>query len=401
MSEDSVIPAAQDGERLFVIHHSEIALKKGNRPFFESRLRQALRNALADLEGARIVPQYGRVFVEAAADVDDERVLERLRRVIGIAEIRVAYRGSSDPQELGRQVLEKVRNLSFNTFCVDTRRADKSFPYTSVEINRIVGAAVQEALQKPVRLRDADLVIKIEVFNRKVYFSVRTEPGERGLPVGSTGKVMSLLSSGIDSPVSSFLMMKRGCHVTFVHFHSFPYVEKNSLYNAAELVKRLTVYQTHSKLFLTPLAKIQQAIIMNAPTKLRVVLYRRMMLRLAERLAARERCRALVTGESLGQVASQTLENIAAISQAVSMPILRPLIGMDKEEIIRRARGLGTFDISTEPYDDCCSYLVPPNPETHAKLPEVLEAEARLEGIEDLLAEALAETEIMRFRFPE
>ncbi|MDZ7314900.1 MAG: tRNA 4-thiouridine(8) synthase ThiI [candidate division KSB1 bacterium] len=388
-------------DQLFIIHHSEIALKKGNRSFFESRLRQAMRRAFADIKGVRILNEYGRMFVYPPAETDLDLLLSRLQKVIGIAEIRVAHRGSPDPDELKQQVLEQVRNLTFESFCVDTRRADKSFPLTSVEINRLVGAEVHDRLGKRVDLRNPELTVKIEIFNRKVYFSVKSVPGERGLPIGSTGKVLSLISSGIDSPVSSFLMMKRGCSVAFVHFHSFPFTEKSSYYNAVELVKRLNIYQYQSKLYLVPLAELQRAIILSAPTKLRIVLYRRMMLRLAERIAVREGCRALITGDSLGQVASQTLPNIAAISEAVRMPILRPLIGMEKDEIIRIARRIGTYEVSTEPYDDCCSFMAPPNPETNAGIAEVQEAEKNLGDYQALLEEALAKTEIRRFCYPE
>jgi tRNA uracil 4-sulfurtransferase len=327
-------------------------------------------------------------------------VLDRLKRVIGIASVRIAFRGDADPEVLKNQVLERVKDLRFDSFRVDARRADKSFPFTSMQVNEIIGGYIHDALHRRVDLTHADLVISIEIFNQRVYFSVQSMPGERGLPLGSTGKVVSLLSSGIDSPVASFMMMKRGCHVTFVHFHSYPFTEKSSIYNAVELSRRLTIYQNRSKLYLAPLADIQRAIIMSAPAKLRVVMYRRMMFRLAEKIAAKEHCRGLVTGESLGQVASQTLDNIAAISQAVSLPVLRPLIGMDKDEIIRFARRIGTYETSTEPYDDCCSYLVPPKPETHARLAEVLDVEQKMGDWQGLLHEALAKTELERFAFP-
>ena len=386
--------------RLLIIHHSEIALKKGNRAFFEKRLRLSIRNALAGLGEFRIISGYGRILLFIAPSISIELALQRLRKVIGIAAVRVSFRGDVDPHVLKCEILEQVKNLSFASFRVDARRADKSFPYTSVQINEIVGGYIHERLNKPVDLKAAELVIPIEIFNRRVYFSIHAVSGERGLPIGSTGKVLSLLSSGIDSPVSSFLMMKRGCHVTFVHFHSFPFTEKSSYYNAIELVRRLTVFQYHSRLYLVPLAEIQRAIIAAAPAKLRIVLYRRVMLRLAERIAGRERCPALVTGDSLGQVASQTLHNIAAVSEAGHLPVLRPLIGLDKEEIIRIARRIGTFEVSTEPYDDCCSFMAPPNPETNAKPAEVLEAERRIMKMGELLQNALAKIEIERFSFP-
>ncbi len=387
-------------DKLIIIHHSEIALKKGNRSFFESRLRLNIRKAVSDLHGVRVKIEYGRFFVWVDEHTDLDVVLQRLQHVIGIASIRVAYPGDPDPHVLKEQVFEKVKDLEFDSFRVDTRRADKQFPYNSVQINQIVGGRIHTALGKRVDLKNGELVIHIEIFNQRVFFSTSTLAGERGLPVGSTGKVLSLLSSGIDSPVSSYMMMKRGTQVIFVHFHSFPFTEKSSYYNAIELTKKLTRYQYNSKVYMVPLATLQQEIILATPPKLRVILYRRMMLRLAERIAKRERCRALVTGDSLGQVASQTLENIAAISQSVTLPIFRPLVGMEKNQIIDVAREIGTYKTSTEPYDDCCSYLVPPKPETKAKLNEVLEAEDKMEDWQGLIRSALEESEVLRFEFP-
>jgi thiamine biosynthesis protein ThiI len=222
----------------------------------------------------------------------------------------------------------------------------------------------------------------------------------RGLPSGSSGRVVSLLSSGIDSPVSSYQMQKRGCRVFFVHFHSFPLTNKASYHNAIKLATKLTSFQYTTKLYLIPLIKIQQAIILSAPAKLRLLLYRRMMFRLAEKIAWKEKARALVTGESVGQVASQTLENIVAINEAVTIPILRPLIGQDKDEIIELAKKINTFNISIEPYDDCCSYLVPENPETKAKIAEVRQAEEKIENWQQLINQALKEAEVVKINFP-
>lgn len=392
---------SQHHDTLIIIHHSEIALKKGNRSFFENRLVQNIRKAVRDLSGVRVRVAFGRFLVWVHDPDELDVIVNRLQHVIGIASIRVAYPGDPDPDMLKEQVFDKVKDLDFHSFRVDTRRADKQFPFKSVEINQVVGARIHKSLGKPVDLKHGELVVNIEIFNQRVYFSINSIPGERGLPVGSTGKVLSLLSSGIDSPVSSYMMMKRGTQVTFVHFHSFPFTEKSSYYNTIELTKRLTLYQNDSKIYMVPLAPIQREIILVAPAKLRVVMYRRMMLRLAERIARRERCRALVTGDSLGQVASQTLENIAGISQAVTLPVLRPLIGMEKNQIIDLARHIDTYDTSTEPYDDCCSYLVPPKPETKAKLEEVLQVEEKLGDWQALLQRALQDSEVLRFQVPE
>ncbi len=387
--------------RMIIVHHSEIALKKGNRSFFEQRLRANIRRALEDIKGVNVRVDYGRFVLLLEDDCDVDLIVQRLKHVIGLASIRVAFKGDPDPEILKEQVFELVKDKQFESFCVDTNRVDKQFPYTSTQVNQIVGGKIHMDLGRRVDLKNAEFVVKIDIVNKRVYFSVNRYPGERGLPIGSTGKVVSLLSSGIDSPVSSFRMMKRGCQIIYVHFHSFPFTEKTSYYNALELAKILNVYQNNSKIYFVPLADIQKEIILAAPAKLRVVMYRRMMLRLAEWIARRERARALVTGESLGQVASQTLENIAAISQAVEIPILRPLVGMEKEEIIDTARRIGTFDISTEPYDDCCSYLVPPKPETKAKMDEVLAVEEKMGNWQALLDQALKEAEVEKIQFPQ
>ena len=391
----------EKSDRLITLHHSEIALKKGNRSFFENRLRSNIQRALSEIQGVNIHINYGRFVLSVSDDCDIRLVIERLKHVIGLASIRLAFRGSSDPEILKEEIFDLVKNKKFKSFCVDTNRVDKKFPFTSTQVNEIVGARIHTATGVRVDLKNAEFIIKIDIVNKRVYYSVDMFPGERGLPVGSTGKVVSMLSSGIDSPVSSFRMMKRGCRIIYVHFHSFPFTEKSSYYNALDLAKRLNVYQNDSRIYFVPLADIQKEIILAAPAKLRVVMYRRMMLRLAERVAHKEKARAIVTGDSLGQVASQTLENMAAISEAIHMPVLRPLVGMEKEEIIAVARRIGTFGISTEPYDDCCSYLVPPKPETKAKLDEVHAVEERMHNWPKLIEEALKATELEKIRFPE
>ncbi len=387
--------------RVIIVHHSEIALKKGNRSFFESRLRTNIKQSLRDVPGVDVRIDFGRFLIYLEDFVDIDLVVQRLKQVIGIASFKVAFKGSSDPEILKEQVFDKVKHLQFESFRVDTRRADKQFPFKSVEVNQIVGARIHTAMKKRVDLKNAQLVVNIEIFNKQVFYAVDSYPGERGLPVGSTGKVVSMLSAGIDSPVSSFRMMKRGCQVIFVHFHSYPFTEKSSVYNAIELARKLTVYQNHSKVYIVPLGDVQKEIIIASPPKLRVVMYRRMMFRLAERIAQKEGARAIITGESLGQVASQTLENIAAISEVVDMPVLRPLIGMEKEEIIRSSRQIGLFEISIEPCADSCSYLVPQRPETKARPEQVHAAEEKMGDWQALLDRALQETEVEQLDFPE
>ena len=383
-----------------IIHYSEIALKKGNRGYFEQQLKSNILHALNDLDVNHLKIDFGRFVLSLPDNTPIDLIVERLKDVIGIAHFSVSYNGNTDVDILKEQVFEKLKKLEFNTFKIHTRRADKQFPLTSVQVNQIIGAKIHTELKKPVNLTNPDLICTIEIFNKKIFFHCDRVEGRRGLPVSSSGKVVSLLSSGIDSPVASYRMMTRGCKVIFVHFHSFPFTDKTSYRNAMTLASQLTRFQYVSHIYLVPLVKIQQAIIEQAPPKLRLILYRRMMFRIAELIAKKERAKALVTGESLGQVASQTLENITAISEVVSLPILRPLIGMEKETIVRQAKCLGTFITSIEPYDDCCSYLVPRNPETKAKLSEVQTAEGKIENWQELIKEAIKQAEVKTIGFP-
>lgn len=391
----------QSDDNIFVmIHYSEIGLKKGNRGFFESRLRDNIQRALKDCSETNVTMDFGRFVLRLPPDAPLDQIISRLKNIIGIAHFSIAHHGDLDLNILKEQVFEKLQNVPFNSFKIAARRADKQYPYTSVQVNQIVGERIFIGMKKAVDLTNPDLTCHIEIFNKKIFFYFDRNKGIRGLPIGSSGRVVSLLSSGIDSPVASFRMMTRGCRVIFVHFHSFPFTDKSSYHNAIKLAKLLTKYQYTSRIYLVPLVKIQEAIIMQAPAKLRLILYRRMMFRIAEMIARKERAKALVTGESLGQVASQTVENIAAISGVVALPILRPLIGVDKEWIIEQAKEIETFTTSTEPYDDCCSYLVPKNPETHARLDEVHAAENNIENWQELIREAVKEAEIKKMEFP-
>ena len=391
-----------NNEKKVIIHYSELGLKKRNRKFFEHHLKNNIQQALADLSlpADSLKIDFGRFILNLPENAPLATINARLREIIGIAHFNIAFNGNPDVHLLKEQILKKLEQEDFNTFCIDTRRADKQFPFTSVEVNQIVGEHIHRALNKSVQLKDPDLRCIIEIYNQKVFFSYQRMPGLRGLPVRSSGKVVSLLSAGIDSPVASFRMMTRGCQVVPVHFHSFPFTDKRSYYNAIELTRQLTRFQYQTRLYLVPLVRLQEAIIAHAPAKWRLLLYRRMMFRIAERIALKEKAKALITGESLGQVASQTLENIAAVSAVATLPVLRPLIGLDKETIIQQAKTIGTFRTSTEPFDDCCSLLVPPNPETKASASTLENTENNIENWTALLEEALEKTEVKKFHFP-
>ena len=387
-------------KQFIIIHYSEIALKKGNRGYFESKLRDNIQKALRDYSVRNVKMDFGRFIVHLPQNSPTDKITNRLKEVIGIAHFSVAYQGNEKIDILKEEVYNKLKETSFASFKIATKRADKQYPLTSVEVNQVVGERIHLGLNKPVNLKHPDLTCNIEIFNKQIFFYFERHEGLRGLPVGSSGRVVSLLSSGIDSPVASFRMMTRGCRIIFVHFHSFPFTDKSSYHNAIKLADQLTRFQYTARIYLVPLVKIQEAIILQAPAKLRLLLYRRMMFRIAELIAKRERAKALVTGESLGQVASQTLENIIAVAESVSLPVLRPLVGVDKEWIIEQAKAIGTFATSTEPYDDCCSYLVPKNPETKAKLEEIITAENKIENWQQLVKDALRDTDIQKMEFP-
>jgi thiamine biosynthesis protein ThiI len=278
---------------------------------------------------------------------------------------------------VGRVVDERT----FRSFRISARRAFKSYPLTSVELNRELGAFVLARLQNAVRvnLREPELEVHVEVLPAETFVYADPVPGPGGLPVGVSGTVAALLSGGIDSPVAAWRMMKRGCRVIFVHFHSVPYLPATSQAKARALVERLTQWQYRSDLLLVPLGEIQREVVLSVPPPIRVVVYRRMMVRIAEALGRPMGAEALVTGESLGQVASQTLTNLSRIDEVAGLPVLRPLVGMDKLEITGEAQRLGTFEISIEPDADCCTLFVPRHPSTRVGADEIRAAETRLD----------------------
>jgi thiamine biosynthesis protein ThiI len=376
----------------FVVHYHEIALKGGNRPIFEKSLVENIRRAVKGLGAEKVRRAYGRVVVEMGEKADLEGIKERLHKVFGIQYFAPARKCAQDLEEMKRAALAEAGKHDFDSFRIQTKRANKAFKHTSLEVNREVGAAVNEKMEKTVVLKDPDLTIFIEIVDRDAYVYSERVKGPGGLPTGVSGRAVALISGGIDSPVAAYQMMKRGLKVTFLHFHSFPITSKASLEKVRDIVGVLAGYQGPSDLYTIPLGDIQKRIWTRTPAELRMVLYRRMMLRLAERIAKRVGAKALITGESLGQVASQTLENLGTIEKVATLPLFRPLIGEDKEEIIQKAQRIGTYDISVLPHDDCCSLFVPKHPETRAdpeyvnRVEDSLEVEALinmgLEGLE-------------------
>ncbi len=362
-----------------VVHYHEISLKGGNRPLFLRHLARNLARATADLPPVRVVQLSGRIMLDLDDHEKPEAVLGRIGRVAGVANYALAYRAPSTLEAIKAVVGRLIEGREFDSFRITARRAFKSYPMTSVELNRELGAFVLERARTRVDLERPALTIGVEVMPDETFVSLDRQPGPGGLPVGSSGTVAALLSGGIDSPVAAWRMMKRGCRVVFVHFHSVPYLPATSQAKARALVDRLTEWQYHSRLFLVPFGEIQREVVLSVPPPARVVVYRRLMVRIAETIARANGALALTTGESLGQVASQTLENISRIDEVAGLPVLRPLIGMDKLEITEQAKRLGTFDISIEPDQDCCTLFVPAHPATRISAEAIRAVEARLD----------------------
>jgi thiamine biosynthesis protein ThiI len=383
-----------------VIHYNEIGLKGKNQPLFLRRLEANLLRATAGTGVRRVDERSGRMVLSLAPDAGWPAIRERVRCVFGVANFSLAERAELDMETLKAAVNRALEGREFESFKVATRRAYKPFPLTSEGLNRELGAFVLERTRARVDLEHPAVTIHVEVLPREIYFSFGRETGPGGLPVGVSGSVVALLSGGIDSPVAAHRLLKRGCRVVFVHFHSHPFQDGTSRQKAVDLTQCLTRFQFLSRLYLVPFGEVQQEIVAKAPGPLRVVLYRRFMARIAAEIARREGAKALVTGESLGQVASQTLDNLAMVEEAVSLPILRPLIGSDKEEIVQQARLLGSYDISILPDQDCCSLFASRHPATFSNLEQIQQAESHL-SVEKLVQLALDQIEIRAFEFPE
>ena len=382
-----------------VVHYQELALKGKNRPWFLGRLVRHLRHAVSDLDVAAVRALMGRIEIVLGPTAPLEAVSERIRSTFGIANFSLAGRSSLDLDEMAQAILRDLGERSCRSFRVSARRADKRFPMTSPQVEREVGGRIKEAKGWKVDLDDPELDIRLELLTDQAFYFFGKERGPGGLPTGTAGRVACLLSGGIDSPVASHRMMKRGCTVTFVHFHSYPILSRASQEKARELVTLLTKWQHRSRLYLVPFGEIQQQVVLSVPGPMRVVVYRRLMLRIAERIARQRHCQALVTGDVVGQVASQTLENLAVVGNVATLPLLRPLIGMDKDEITNEAQKLGTYPISIIPDQDCCTLFTPRNPMTRAKLHEVEAAELNL-PIEELVVRAVADAVVEDFEFP-
>jgi len=378
----------------FVLHYQELALKGRNRPWFVERLVRNVREACHGLGVAEVRPLMGRIEVALAPEADRAAIADRLRHLFGIANFSLAARVAPSMDAIAAEVLQQVAGLPSSTFRVRVARADKGFPAASPDVERELGALIRTRCGWPVDLSNPARVVHVEIVPGAAFCYVGKEPGQGGLPTGVSGRVACLLSGGIDSPVAAWRLMKRGCRALFIHFHAYPIVSTASQEKVRRLVEVLTRYQLQSRLVLVPFGELQRRLVVTVDAPLRVVLYRRFMFRIADRMAWRAGARVLVTGEAVGQVASQTLDNIAMIDDASRLTVLRPLVGMDKEEITAEARRIGTYEISILPDEDCCQVFTPKHPVTRARVEEIERAEASLpaqELVEAAIAGAVVE----------
>ncbi|MCY4583246.1 MAG: tRNA 4-thiouridine(8) synthase ThiI [Chloroflexi bacterium] len=382
-----------------LVRFHEIGLKGKNQPMFVRRLVENLERATAGLGVERVWATRMLVRMRLAPEADWESVRARTATVFGAVKFSLAARTEPEYGTISALLSETAQARSFSTFRISANRTDKTFPLTSHDLNVRLGDEIREASGARVDLSHPEADFRVEVGRDDAFVYTDDQRGAGGLPVGTGGRVAVMMSGGIDSPVAAWRMMRRGCKAVLVHFHSFPLVEGRSRDKAKELAESLNGWQYDTRLHLVPFADVQRRVILEVPGPLRVIAYRRFMVRIAEAIGVREGAQALVTGESLGQVGSQTLRNIATVDEAASMPILRPLVGMDKSEIIAQAEAIGTFETSIQPDEDCCTLFVPRSPATAVRPEQIAEHEAQLD-VAALVAEATGAAEVFEYHAP-
>lgn len=377
-------------DKVLSISVGEIALKGLNRRYFEDKLISQIKKCLHGLPYKRIYKEQGKIYIEAEGDL--EKIINRVKKVFGIVHISPCVRIEKNMEELKKAVVEvtkdKIKENSIKTFKVETNRVDKKFPIKSPEVSRQMGAVILKNIEGlSVDVSKPDLYVYVDI---KEYIYVYTDKikGYGGLPIGTNGKGLLLLSGGIDSPVAGFLMAKRGVEVSAMHFHSYPFTSERAEEKVKSLAKILSIYTGKIRMYSVNILDIQKEINKKCPEDQMTILSRRFMMRIAERVANENNINALITGESLGQVASQTIESLSVTNSSVNMPIFRPLIGLDKTQIIEIAKDIETYETSILPYDDCCTLFLPKHPVTKPKL-EVIEESERNLDVEELINKAL------------
>ncbi len=384
---------------MILLKEGEVVLKGLNKRYFEQKLTQNIRRRLKDYGSFKVNALQSVIYVEPQNDeADIDGAFEALQKVFGIMTLTRAIACDKDPDVILRTAMEYLDEelRAARTFKVESKRSDKGFPMTSIQLSQYVGGEINEAYDNlTADMHTPDVIVHLEVRDKAAYVHGRPVPGAGGMPVGSNGTAVSLLSGGIDSPVSTYMMAKRGLRIIPVHFFSFPYTSELAKEKVIDLAKILTGWCGRMIVEIVPFTHIQEEIRAKCPEEYFTIIMRRFMMRIADEIAKANDCGAIVTGESLGQVASQTMEAMHCTGHACTLPILRPLVGMDKEEVIRISRHIGTFDTSILPYEDCCTVFTPRHPSTHPKLDKVLEAEAAL-NVEALVQEAIMNREFVK-----
>lgn len=389
-------------QNILIVRCGEVALKGMNKPYFERMLVDRIRRNLKSFKGVDIKRQEGLIFIRAEKDLDIDAIIKETAKVFGVASISKAVEAEPELNAIGEAAVEYMMNLietrGVQTFKVEAKRADKNFPVKSPEIGRIIGAKVLVGCKVlKVNVHEPDVLLHVDVRSDKAYIYEGKVNGFGGLPLGTNGKGMILLSGGIDSPVAAWMMAKRGMMIEAVHFHSYPYTSPRAQEKVEDLAKILSTYVGKFKMHTINLLPIQEQIVMNCPEEETTILVRRFMMRIAERIAEKTDCMMLITGENLGQVASQTAESLVVTDASVSKPVMRPLIAMDKTEIMDKAKEIGTYEKSIEPYEDCCTVFLPKHPTTKPKLEKILESESKLD-CEALIEAAVASAEVINIR---
>ncbi|MBQ1401258.1 MAG: tRNA 4-thiouridine(8) synthase ThiI [Firmicutes bacterium] len=382
-----------------IVRCGEVALKGMNKPYFEKMLADRIKRLTHRLGDVTVTRHEGLIFVHADKEIDRETLIKDISKAFGVDSISPAIEAEPDLDEIGAAAVEYMLGLikkdGIKTFKVEAKRADKSFPVKSPEISRIIGAKVLIGCKVlKVDVHDPDCLLHVDVRKDRAYIYHEKISGFGGLPLGTNGKGMSLLSGGIDSPVATWMMAKRGMLIEAVHFHSYPYTSQRAQEKVEELASLVAVYCGRFKLHVINLLPIQEQIVTNCPEDETTIHVRRFMMRIAEKLAMKNDCGFLITGENLGQVASQTAEALIVTNQAVQLPVMRPLIAMDKVDIMDKAREIDTYETSIQPFEDCCTVFLPKHPVTKPKLERILKSESALD-VEKLVEEAVNSEEII------
>jgi thiamine biosynthesis protein ThiI len=388
-------------QNIFIVRCGEVALKGMNKPYFERMLVERIGKRLkaAGLSGIDVRRHEGLIFARAPKELDKDAIVKEISKVFGVASISPAVECESDMDRIGEKAVEYMMELiekkGVKTFKVEAKRADKTFPVKSPDIARRIGASVLKGCKVlKVDVHNPDVYLFVDVRREETFIYQQKIAGFGGLPLGTNGKGLVLLSGGIDSPVAAWLMAKRGMLIEAVHFHSYPYTSPRAQEKVEELAKIVASYCGRFKMHVINILPIQEQIVQNCPEAETTILVRRFMMRIAEKIAEKNGCMMLITGENLGQVASQTAESLVVTDASVSMPVMRPLIAMDKVDIMEKAEEIGTFETSIQPYEDCCTVFLPPHPVTKPRLSRIEESESRLD-VEGLVKAAVESEEIV------